>query len=232
MPNKELNFTCKRISNAKYSEQILTILKSTLLTPNDYEALSPEEKNNYRKKGYVIGNQNLKTIEKWVSNKDNIIIIASIDLNGMEKVVGYLLTLQTKEIQLHVQDYLKDMVNLDINLTRNLDKSFSYLIQIAVDPTCINKGIGTKMFDELKKHLKRTVVSYVMKSPLLNEISLYTHLKAGFSHFGDYVGKYDEFKDYQSVGLMLPQSDIKIKSKPAKKVIIDRMKKASNLACK
>ncbi len=230
MSKKELNIICKRISDVKDSEKILAILKSTLLTPSDFEALSQEEKENYKKSGYVIGNQDLKTIKKWVSNKENIIIVAFINHDGKDTIVGYLLTLQTEEIQMQVQDYLKDMVNLDANLKKNLEEPFSYLIQIAVDPDYINKGIGTKMFEELKKHLKRTVVSYVMKNPLLNEISLYAHLKSGFSHFGDYIGEYDDFKDYQSVGLMLPKSEINSKSKPTKKVISDRMKRAAKLA--
>ena len=134
MSKKELNITCKRISDAKYSEKILAILKSTLLTPSDYEALSQEQKENYKNSGYVIGNQDLKTIKKWVSNKENIIIVATIDLNGKNGVVGYLLTLQTEEIQMQVKNYLIDMVNFDVNLKKNLEEAFSYLIQIAVDP--------------------------------------------------------------------------------------------------
>jgi hypothetical protein len=57
-----------------------------------------------------------------------------------------------------------------------------------------------------------------LKSPILNEVSLYVHLKLGFSFMGTYKGDYpgtkdEKFENYQSIGLIHLKNSYSIKKR-------------------
>ena len=170
------------------------------------------KKKEYSKNGFVIGDHNLSTIKNWIGNRLNYILVAEDLEKEGNPIRGYIFVLSTEDIIKKVQQYCKETVFEDNYYKDIIDNgNFKYLIQVAVSKGYQSRGIGTTMFDKLFKEVTDPIISYVIKSPILNEISLYTHLKLGFAYMGTYIGKYKEvrgkeFENYQSFGLIYVKS--------------------------
>ncbi|TFF99733.1 MAG: hypothetical protein EU541_04170 [Promethearchaeota archaeon] len=193
-----------------FAKPILNIIQQRLLKPGDLKILSEETYETYENEGFVIGDHSLEQVKEWIQNKKNIIVIAR-ESNKPSNVIGYSVILRTEEIKTEVRKYGEEVIFEDQkykDLVFNED--FSYLIQIGVDKKNSNQGIGSKMLKEVFELVGTPIISFVIKTPIRNQVSLYVHLKNGFQYFGDYTGDYDSFEFYRSIGLIyMPGNSIK-----------------------
>ena len=190
------------------ANEIYKIMEENLLTPKVFYQLKPSEKEQFSKNGFVIGYHDLNNIKSWIKDEENnIFVVKNLDLEG-NPIIGYTILLSNEYIIKEVQDYSKETRYND-DFSEEIIKSgeFKYLIQIAVSRDYQNFGFGSKIFNKIFKEMHDPIISYVIKSPILNQISLYIHLKLGFTYMGTFLGNYtgtknDKFNDYQSIGLI------------------------------
>lgn len=208
MKNKKFTTYILQPDDLDYANDIFNIMNENLLTPEEFYAFDSSKKKQYSKNGFVIGYNNPETIKGWIKNSSNYIVVVKNIEKEENPVIGYCITLFNEEIITKIQEYSTEMVFKD-DFSENIIKSgdFKYLIQIAVLKEYKNMGIGSKMFNTVFSEIQDPIISYVIKSPILNEISLYTHLKLGFTYMGNFNGRYSdtkdqEFKNYQSIALI------------------------------
>ena len=199
------NILIERTTNPKDASKLYNILQSLLLTPDNYRNQKKSKLEKLSKEGYIIGNHSEVDLEEMIQTPKNYIFVAKD--KQIESIVGniiaYSLILRTDEIIKEVQHYA-DQVDFTSTKAKKYigDGNFIYLIQIAIKKGYSNQGIGSKIMNFSFKKIDVPIISFVMKSPLRNEISINFHLKNGFQHFGDYFGEYDGFPNYRSAGFI------------------------------
>ncbi|MBD3230660.1 MAG: GNAT family N-acetyltransferase [Candidatus Lokiarchaeota archaeon] len=208
MRNKTFETHILQPDDLTHAKDIFNIMNENLLTPEEFYKLDTSKKNYFSKNGFVIGYHTPQKIKKWIENNSNHIYVVKNIEKPENPIVGYCIILSTEDIIKKIQQYstemiFKDHFSYDIILSGN----FKYLIQIAFLKDYKNMGLGSKLLHEIFNEIKVPLISYVIKSPILNQISLYTHLKLGFTYMGLYKGRYSEtkdteFKNYQSIGLI------------------------------
>jgi len=198
------NLEIKRIQNIKYAKDILKVLNERLLTYEKYKKLKPKEIEKLSNEGFVIGQHTLPTLEEWIKNDKNYIIIAELKSEKVKEILGFILILGTEDIQELVKGYGKEVI-FEKPTYKNIifnEKDFLYLIQICVAKNFSHTGIGTKILNEGFKITNKPIISFIIKTPIQNRASLYFHLKNGFKYLGDYLGDYGNFENYSSIGLI------------------------------
>ncbi|MHA1728635.1 MAG: GNAT family N-acetyltransferase [Promethearchaeota archaeon] len=206
MPSNNDQFGIRLASEPNDFKEINKIMKELLLTPKMLEKMDDETRKRYSYSGFVIGVHSLEVIKKWINIKENFVyVVESMNKDKIQrKVTGYALVLGTPAFIKNVQKYAEDVQFIDVDAKNTIEQgNFVYLIQIAIKKEFQNKKIGSKLFRFIKENIQVPIVSFVIKNPLLNKPSLYTHLKNGYQFFGYYSGPYDNFLNYRSVGLIL-----------------------------
>jgi ribosomal protein S18 acetylase RimI-like enzyme len=217
---------CENIEYTIVHESILAapifdIVQQRLLTPARLKSLSKTEFNDLKNEGFVIGDHSIEQIEEWIMDEKNLILIAKEQSPKKPiNVIGYTFILASDDIKQRVRGYGED-VAFETQEYENLlfKKDFVYLIQLAVSRNYENRGIGSKMLQNIYERVELPIISFIMKSPIPNEPSLYVHLKNGFDYFGDYLGEYNSFENYRSIGLVHSPGKKKRGKKEAKKLM-------------
>ena len=219
MNHKNFSISLLHFDDVNRANEISNIMKDNLLTPKKFYASTPSQKMEYSKNGFLIGYHDINIIKNWIGNSLNKIFVIKNLENEENPIVGYTLILFTKEIIKEVQEYSNKMIFKDNYSTDIINNgNFNYLIQIAILKEYQKMGLGSKMFNMIFKEIKDPIISYVMKSPIVNKISLYTHLKLGFTYMGPYTGEYlgtkdGKFENFQSIGLIHRKSSSPMKER-------------------
>lgn len=206
-----------QVSDKKYVSQILQLSNNLLLDSTKYETFSSNSLEKLANSGFVVGKFTKKRITDFLINENNCILV-SMD-KSRKLLAGYILLISTDEIKEEVKGYSKDVLFEDSKYEKIFNSgNFTYLLQIAVDKAYQNQGIGSNILKTAYSLIDVPIISFIVKKPIRNVPSLYTHLKNGFEYIGDYIGDYAQFKDYRSVGLMYIPGN---KEKSKKQTLLD-----------
>lgn len=220
METKEKVIEFKITKDPKDAIKIFEISQKLLYTPKDYDESSAEKRKEYANAGFIIGNHSLPKIKTWMKNPKNHIYVGIEKTSDSPKshIFGYAFVLGISEIVDEVQGYAEN-VQFEMSQAKEIinSRAFKYLIQIGIDPNYQNLGLGSKLFQYFSSNESVPLISFVIKSPLTNRPSLYTHIKNGFEYMGEYSGEYGNFEDYRSVGLIKLPSTSSISKDLAKK---------------
>ncbi|UYP44671.1 hypothetical protein NEF87_000956 [Candidatus Lokiarchaeum ossiferum] len=193
-----------RTHNPEDAKFIYKIGQNLLFTPKMYSTAIPEERKRYANSGFVIGNHEIQVVENWIKDKRNVIILGNYKNTPTQpNIFAYSLLLGDDKIIDQVQKYAED-ISFCSEKARTVinSRDFMYLIQIGISPSYHNLGYGSQLFQAGFSSTSCPIISFVIKSPIHNYPSLYAHLKNGYEYMGDYTGKYDQFDNYRSVGLI------------------------------
>ena len=193
------DITFNRTKNPNHSNEIFHIIQELLLTTSMYQKNDIEINKTLSQKGYVIGNHSVDTLKTWINNHINQIFVAQQNHENLNKIIGFVLLLNSEPIRKQVFQYGLDTKFLDEDSEQVFkSKKFSYLIQIGVKPQFQGKNIGSSLLQTVYERTNKPIISYVMTSPITNFPSVYFHLKNGFLYNGDYFGGFAGFPNYKS----------------------------------
>ncbi|MHA1672603.1 MAG: GNAT family N-acetyltransferase [Promethearchaeota archaeon] len=194
----------KIASSIKDADIIYEIGQGLLFTPKMYSLSTEIERKEKENVGFVIGYHDKTVVQQWIGNSKNKIIIQYSESDFLkENAIGYVLLLGEADIIKEVQGYAQDVNFINVKFRDSIKSGhFVYLMQIGISKFYQNKGFGSELMQYITKNTVVPIISFVIKSPLQNYPSLYTHIKNGFQYMGDYTGNYDEFEEYRSVGLI------------------------------
>ena len=147
-------------------------------------------------KGFLLGSTSPKEVAIQLQDAAQYTLVADID----RRVVGYLVA--------HQQCPEVDSVVWRISSWKPLltDPRHFHINQVALDPTCLRRGVARQLYQRLGEYNDRGPLScYVASTPFDNQVSLAFHLSLGFSVAGDFsAGEFYGFKNYSSHLLIKP----------------------------